>query len=278
MAWPTLSSKHSPLFVLRYFSQDPLPYEFVLFGNGHLIAMAMTAALGYVLLRVAALGTDRTRAIARWALVLALLGINIEYHLWHLVNGTWSVGRQLPLHMCSIMSWLSIWALATRDQRFYALMYFFGIAGAVQAVITPESDFAFPHVRFLNTLVGHGLLVVAGLWVVYLEGYRPTWKSMWKCIAGLHLYAVVVFFVNLALGTNYLWIMDRPPSASLLDLFPDWPWYLIPLDLLVVAILSAMVLPFSRRGPALAASPALANETVDAAEVVANQQSPTSRQ
>lgn len=70
---------------------------------------------------------------------------------------------------------------------------------------------------------------------------------MWRCIAGLHVYAIVVFFVNLALDTNYLWIMDRPPSASLLDLFPDWPWYLIPLDLLVVAILSVMVLPFRHR-------------------------------
>lgn len=180
----------------------------------------------------------------------------VEWHVWNWVAGEWSVQRQLPLHLCGIMILVTMYGLASRDRRVYPLIYFFGIAGSVQAIITPEAIFDFPHIRFLNTMVSHGLLVIGGFWIVFVERYRPSWKDLVASLVILNAYALVVYFINVAIGANYLFVVHKPTTASLLDVFPEWPWYILFAEVMAVAIFTAMCWPFNRgaRGSEIEAS------------------------
>jgi len=229
-----------------YSSAEP----FALFGWWHLATLGALVLFGLWVVRSGLSAGPEGRRLRRWLLVTLLVVVELEWHGWQALHGFWSVRRMLPFHMCSVLTYATMVALAGERRRLYPLLYYFGIAGALQAVLTPDSGFGFPHIRFLNTMVGHGVLVISGVWVVVVEGYRPTWRHAWRCLGALHLYAAFVFVVNRLLGSNYLWIMAKPPSASALDAFPDWPWYLIPLDILVVGVLILMTWPFARRGPA----------------------------
>ena len=61
---------------------------------------------------------------------------------------------------------------------------------------------------------------------------------------GLNAYALLVLWVNLRTGSNYLYLTGRPESASLLDFLPDWPWYLMIADGIAITIFALMYLPF----------------------------------
>jgi uncharacterized membrane protein YwaF len=66
-------------------------------------------------------------------------------------------------------------------------------ADRMQAIITPDTRFAFPHFEYVQTCVHHGLLKVAVITNAYL---------------------VVIFFFNL-----------------LVQVFGPWPWYVLGMEL-----------------------------------------------
>ena len=55
---------------------------------------------------------------------------------------------------------------------------------------------------------------------------------------------VIIFLVNIAIGSNYLMINGRPATASLLDLLPDWPVYILYMEAIGAVCCLLLYLPF----------------------------------
>ena len=177
--------------MFEYLSPDYAGGQFRLFGSAHVIAIGViiTAAIALISLARAG-GTDRRRRLTL-ALAFSLVVNELAWHLWNLSAGSWTIERMLPLHMCSAMVWITAAALLLEKRALYPLLYFFGSAGAAQALITPDvGNFGFPHYRFFQTMLAHGLLVIAGLWVVTVERWRPTPRSLRTVLLGLNAYAL----------------------------------------------------------------------------------------
>jgi len=149
--------------------------------------------------------------------------------------------------MCSIMVWVSIYGLWSGKRWVFNLMYFFGIAGAVQAIITPDAVYAFPHLRFMNTLFSHSLLVISGFWVIFVEGFRPSSRDLRNAFITVNVYSIPVYLVNLVVGSHYLYLGGKPETASLMDYFPEWPLYYPILVGILGLIMLGMYWPFARK-------------------------------
>src|SRR5690625_7502091 len=67
-------------------------------------------------------------------LILSRLSLNI----WYVLTGTWSVQHALPIELCSIASLAVGIMLLTKNRFLFETFYFIGIAGAIQAIITPD--------------------------------------------------------------------------------------------------------------------------------------------
>ena len=226
-------------------SGDPV-HPFVIFGRTHLLSLAVLAVLGFLTLRLGQSGSEETRRRIKGGMSAVLLITFVEGHFWYAFHGEWVVAERLPLHMCGAMVWVSLYGLWTNRPWTRPLMYYMGIAGAIQGVLQPDSPYALPHVRFVSTMLSHTTLVVAGLWVILVERYTPDLRSTLRTFALVHVYAAVVFVFNLLVGSNYLYIVEKPESASLMDVFPEWPWYLLVLEGLLLVIVAGMYLPFAR--------------------------------
>jgi hypothetical integral membrane protein (TIGR02206 family) len=125
-------------------------------------------------------------------------------------------------------------------------MYLMGIGGAIQALATPDLGiYGYPHFRFFQTFLSHGLIVTSAIYMTVVEGFRPTWKSLWRVFVWVNIYAGIVFLINSAIGSNYLFINRKPPTASLLDVLPDWPIYIIFLELIGLLTIFLLYLPFA---------------------------------
>jgi hypothetical integral membrane protein (TIGR02206 family) len=219
---------------------------FALFGPGHLVSLALIAALALALSRLR--GADEsTRRRARIGLALSMATAELSFHWWALeFVGDWHLDRMLPLHLCTALAWLGVYTLLSLDAIAYEFVYFFGIGGALQAIITPDAgQYGLPHFRAVQTMASHGLLIVCAIYLTVVEGFRPSWRSIPRVILGTLAYMVFVTVVNIAVGGDYMFTLGKPPTASVLDAMGPWPWYLLPMIALGIANCVLLYLPFA---------------------------------
>lgn len=228
----------------QYFAYDYAGNPFQLFGTWHLVALAVIVILNFALLGFRK-SSEETKNAVRWTMAIILWVNELSWHIWNIYWGHWTIQTMLPLHMCSILIWLSGFMLINKNFRIYEFAYFIGIGGAMQALLTPDAGiYGFPHFRAFQTFIAHGLLITASIYLTTVEKLRPTWKSFWRVILGVNIYAAVIFPVNLLLGTNYLFINGKPATASILDALPAWPNYIIYMELIGFVIFVILYLPF----------------------------------
>ncbi|MCC2593923.1 TIGR02206 family membrane protein [Tessaracoccus sp. OS52] len=211
---------------------------FRLFSWQHLtmLAVVLLVTVGSVL--VGSRLSEERRRVVRLVLA-AVMTLNIVgWHLWNAAVGLWTPQTLLPLHLCSVLGIVTVAALLTRSPTLTNLSWLLGVGGALQALLTPEvAPFGFPHYRVWQSALAHGLLVVAPSWLVFVEQIRPTLGWVLRCLGILHVYALVVYVVNVFVGSNYLYVNGKPGFATVLNLLPPWPTYLLVLEVILVCIM-----------------------------------------
>lgn len=224
---------------------DGPPFD--LYGPGHIIALLCLGAALWFLIWGWREPSATARHRARWLIFTVFLISELSWHAWNITYGMWNIREHLPLHACSISAVGVLFLLVTRNYRVYEIIFFLGIAGAMQTFLTPEAgSYALPHFRAIQTLVAHGLIIVALVFMTTIEGMRPTWSSIWKTMLFGNLYLVFVTCVNYVLGSNYMYTMRKPVTASALDLMGPWPWYLLVAEFYALGLFILLYLPFAR--------------------------------
>ncbi|HXF84950.1 MAG TPA: TIGR02206 family membrane protein [Anaerolineales bacterium] len=229
----------------QFFSADYQGPPFEHLGAAHLGALTFLVLLNLFLIRFRQ-ANESTKKTIRWTLALILWGNEIAWHVWNYAVGRWTIQTMLPLHLCSLLVWVGALMLVTKNYRIYEFMYLAGIGGGIQALATPDLGiYGFPHFRFFQTFTSHGLIVTSAIYMTVVEGLRPTWKSLLRVAMWLNLYMIPVYFINTAIGSNYLMINHKPDLPSLLDLFPEWPLYILYMEAVGVVTFFLLYLPFA---------------------------------
>jgi hypothetical integral membrane protein (TIGR02206 family) len=228
-----------------FWSKDFLGGPFVLLGKEHLIAIAIL-----ILLCVGLFLWQNPSEIAkrtfRYGLAAILLVDEFFWHVWNYTNGVWSIKTTLPFHVCSILVFLSVVMLITKNYTLYEISYFLGLGAATQAILTPDLGiYSFPHFRYFQTFISHGSIVLATIYMTAVEGYRPQWKSLLRVVAMLSIYAIFVGGINALLGSNYMFIAHKPETPSLIDLLAPWPFYIAELIGIALIVFVILYLPFA---------------------------------
>jgi hypothetical integral membrane protein (TIGR02206 family) len=228
----------------QYFAYDYKGEPFQLFGAAHIAALLALILIGYGLTRFKN-ASEGTRRVVRIALGLFLWFDESIWHYWNAYYGHWDIQTMLPLHACSILIWLGGFMLIFRSYRIYEFVYFMGIGGAFQYLMTPDLGiYGFPHIRYFQTFLSHGLLLISAIYMTVVEGFRPTWKSLLRVVIWSNIYMVIIYFLNTQIGSNYLFVNAKPSTPSLLDLMPDWPVYILYMEGLGLITFLILYTPF----------------------------------
>lgn len=231
-------------FVYRY-SGGP----FVLFSLGHLVSL-VAILLVIVLMYVyrAKLREERVNKAFRYSLAAFLLFTEVSLWVWDYAVGEWTLAYSLPLHLCNISLLLSVVMLIRRSYGLFEFVYLAGLGGDIQALVTPDLGwYSFPHYVTIQFFIAHGGIVVACLFMILVERYRPTVKSMWKTLINLNLLLIPIACIDWLTGGNYLFIRNKPAGASLFDLLGPWPWYIVSLEGVAVVSFFLLYIPFALR-------------------------------
>ncbi len=231
--------------IVPYLTADYQGEAFVLFDQVHLIALGVILLIILLIFFSRNKMSEKKKQDLRDTMATILILNEISFHLWNYFSGRWTLQTMLPLHICSILVWLSAWMLIKKSYRIYEFAYFIGIGGALQALITPDVGiYGFPHYRFFQTFISHGFIIIAAIYMTVAEEMRPTWKSILRVFIFTNLYMAAVYGINTLIGSNYLYLNHKPLTPSILDMLPDWPIYLLYMEGLGLITTFVLYLPF----------------------------------
>ncbi|MFZ5902897.1 MAG: TIGR02206 family membrane protein [Chloroflexota bacterium] len=190
---------------------------------------------------------EATKRLVRYLLVIGLWVDEIIWHYWNYTQGQWTIQTMLPLHSCSLMIWLAGFMLLFKNYHIYEFGYFLGLGGATQILLTSYVPLdLLTQYRYFQVFISHGLLITSVLYMTTVEGFRPTWGSLLRVIIGTNLYMAMIFPLNLAIGSNYMFLAYKPEEfASILDILPAWPYYILYLEALGILVFLLLYLPFA---------------------------------
>lgn len=229
------------------------PGRFEMFGTSHW-AMLLLFALGTV--PAARLGR-RARESGREVPVgrvyaLLVLGVTVPLQVLDFLPGSFDLQSTLPLQLCDMALVATVVALWTRHRVAVALSYYWGLSLTTQALVTPWLVRDFPDPKYLGFWAMHLLVVWAAIFLTWGLRIRPSWRTYATTVVITLGWMVAVFCFNVAAGTNYGFVNERPSTTSVLDLFGPWPWYLL-VEVGIVSVLWAlMTWPWTRSGPVAA--------------------------
>lgn len=219
-----------------------------LFGPAHLGALAtiVLAVVGLWLTLRRGVSPRASEAI-RWTLCGLCLLSQLSWDAWQRAVGIWQVSYSLPLHICTLSVVLCALMLATRSYALYQVLYFWGWAGATQALLTPDVLYGFPHLAYWIFFSSHASIYLALVYMTVTYRYRPTWRSLLIAFVAVNLLMIPVGLVNWLTGANYMFIARPPGAVSLLDLLGPWPWYLLAVQPIALLVFVLCYLPWAFR-------------------------------
>lgn len=180
----------------------------------------------------------------RWILFFLLLLSEISINVWTIYYGNWSIRFNLPLQLCTVSIYLCSIMLLTKSYRIFEIVYFTGIGGAIQAIVTPDLFYTFPHFRFLHFFGAHIAIILSIFYMIWVYHYKVTFSSLIKSFFALNVLAFIAFSVNLHIESNYMFLASKPTGPSLLDLLGPYPYYILSLEVVAFIIYLLLYLPF----------------------------------
>src|SRR2546428_8642021 len=118
-------------------------------------------------------------------------------------------------------------ALWPRNRLLVEVTYFWGLAGTIQALLTPDLPQHFPSYPYFQYYIAHGGVIAAALILVIGLRLQPRRLAMGQVAFITVAYAAVVGAVDPIAGGNYMYLRAKPPSQTLLDVLGPWPWFIL---------------------------------------------------
>jgi len=178
-------------------------------------------------------------------IIAVVLGADaVSYSVGLALQGTWSPKTSLPLALCDVGVLVAAVACWWRIPLLVELTYFWGLAGTLQAVITPDLNVGFPHLVFFQYVIGHVGIVVAALFLVVGMGIEPRSHAVVRVFAITAAYTAFVGIVDGLSGANYMFLRSPPSEWTLLRLLGPWPWYTVSAAALAIVLLTLLDAPF----------------------------------
>jgi hypothetical integral membrane protein (TIGR02206 family) len=211
--------------------------RFTAFSGQHYLMIVITAvgAVGAVAWGRSHRGTAQ-ELVARRAFASVSLMVILAWQTYLLTPGARSVGSSWPLGLSDIADYTAVFALWTRGGRSAAFTYYVGFTFTMMAVLFPVLTDPFPSVRWFAFWIRHIDVVWAAAYLVWGLGIRPTWRLYRTTVGALFVWAAVTYTFNVAMDTNYGFLVHKPSTSSPLDVLGPWPWYVLGAMAMILAV------------------------------------------
>lgn len=217
------------------------PYVF--YGQEYFGTVGILTILGIWIVRKASRSSGQ--ASDRIQRVLAYV-VSLTVILWTILEvifNRFDINEDLPLIFCNLIALLLPIYTYYKRQWLFEVLYYLVLAGAINSVITPALDYSLPHYDTLKFWIVHAGLITFIFFGIFVEKRLPSLKGIVHSFIFVQAYTLLIVGIKFLLDANYLFLKEKPKTASLLDLLGDWPYYIFVLDVLLIPIFLILYLP-----------------------------------
>lgn len=216
---------------------------FSAFGMVHLIwlmAFAIVTVVNCMLYRkMSAIGRSR------WRKTIALLIAADEvFKMAMLIAGGRYTASYLPLHLCSINIFLILIHAWKPNKLLSGFLYTVCIPGAMAALLFPSwTALPFGNFMHLHSFTVHILLAMYPIVLGVAGELKPSLRQLHKYLLLLVAMAIPIYFVNLLLDTNFMFLMSADVGNPLYLFEQMWGNHLFGFPVIIAGILIVMYVP-----------------------------------
>lgn len=223
------------------FFSDNIP--FTSFSPSHLGAVIVFIICFLIFVSAAPyLNSRQNLLLTRGASIFLSLTVLIWTAI-HIVYGRFDAAINLPLSICNLFAVAAPFLFWKPNHRRFEVIYFFVLAGTLQAIITPDPGGGYPSYGFFKYWLIHcGLVVVVVHHLLAFKLY-PRAKGILRTFVWMNIYIVCLIPINIGLEANYFYMMNKPVNPSLLDFFGPWPIYILVTECLAMGFFALAYLP-----------------------------------
>ena len=213
-------------------------------ATDHLAALLVTALLATVLIVAA---RRKPSGWTRWAgraLGVVIVANELIYFATNWSNGTFSLSHSLPLYLCDVAAFVAGVALWWPRPVLVELTYFWGLAGSIQGLLTPDSNLVFPRYDYFQYYVDHCGVILAALFLVAGLRIQMRAGSVRRVFLLTIAFTAFVAVCDVTTGGDYMYLRSKPGAGSLLSVMGPWPWYIASGTLVALLFLLILDAPF----------------------------------
>ena len=148
--------------------------NFTPFSAEHLFLLLVIVFLSVFFLLIARMLSTKQEFYLRFIFCCTIWGQEITLYAYRYTEGTLSLSEHLPLHMCSLSVLLIPIMLFHKGRRISSLLYFWGMGGATQALLTPTVTSQTPSFLFVQFFTSHAFIIIGVLYPIVVHSIRPS--------------------------------------------------------------------------------------------------------
>ena len=221
----------------------PSGVGFSLFDPLHLVWLAFFVVL--TIASVIAYRKSDNDARKRWRIAIAALLIADEiFKVVMLIIGDRYLPGYLPLHLCSINIFVILIYTIKPSKVIGGYLYTVGIPGAIAALLFPSwTSLPLGNFMHLHSFTVHILLALYPIILTAAGEIKPQVKKVPQYLLLLLGMAVPIYFINLCLDTNFMFLMYADGGNPLYLFQQMWGNHLYGFPVLITAVLIVMYVP-----------------------------------
>jgi len=216
---------------------------FELFSATHLVTLLIFVVLSIFLI-TARRNLRPYQSTVKWTFFSILVASEVSHQIWLVSTNQWEIGS-LPLHLCSISTFICIYLFLKPSKKAFYLVFFTGLLPPILSMVTPELLYQFPHYRFLKYFLHHATIAWSVLYFIVFEGYRVPRKAVGTAFLLLNIIAVPIFLINILLNTNFFYLADPTETTTILSFFGSGITYYLTLEVAGIAVFLLTYLPMA---------------------------------
>ncbi len=190
------------------FFSDEIGINMTFFSFWHVLQILITALVIYLIIRYKDQIRDyKHEKVMRYVFAFVLLTLEISLYIWKGHNGTLEWVNFLPLGVCKLNIWISIYLIISKNEKVFYLIYFWGL-GAILSIFFPDISYGPDRYRYYQFFYSHIIFLWVYMYLIFVQGYRPTIKHFKISALLLLIVAVAIALpVSLLLDHNFMFML-----------------------------------------------------------------------